>query len=54
MALRDFEFGEIIMAERCVAGSPEEIGELEPASVLAAAMLLVSYYCTRRAASVFR
>ena len=41
VALRDFDFGEIIMAERCVASSPEEIGELEPASVRAAAMLLV-------------
>ena len=41
VALRDFKFGEIIMAERCVAGSPEELGDLEPASVLAAAMLLV-------------
>jgi hypothetical protein len=41
VALRDFDFGEIIMAERCVASCPEEIGELAPASVRAAAMLLV-------------
>jgi hypothetical protein len=40
VALRDFSFGEVIMAERCVASSPEDIGALEPPSVRAAAMLL--------------